>query len=142
MDVRPEILVVEDNAGDVALLVEAFAESNVPVRLERAMTGSEALERLGLGSAPAPAVFPDLVLLDLNLPRIGGKKVLAAIKDSERLREVLTMVISATLRSEDQDECLALGADACVVKPSTFSGYGPLIEQMLGLLAARCDDER
>ena len=88
-----DILLVEDNPGDVRLTIEGLAEGNIPNRLHVARDGVEALEFLRRDGSFADAVRPDLILLDLNLPRMGGREVLARLKADPDLKAIPTIVL-------------------------------------------------
>ena len=89
-----EILLVEDDPGDVLMTTEALAESKVLNNLHVVNNGEEALRFLLQEGEHADAVRPDLVLLDLNLPRVDGREVLARVKADERLRTIPIVVLT------------------------------------------------
>jgi CheY-like chemotaxis protein len=119
----PEILVVDDNPQDLQLLGEAFAECGVPAHLHHAIGAEQALERLArLGRfAATPPV--DLILLDLNMPRVDGRELLARMADHPRARALPVVVLTSSSRSEDIDYCSHLGAISYFVKPHTWDEY-------------------
>ena len=87
-----EVLLVEDSPGDVRLTQEAFAGTNSSVHLRVAGDGVEAMAMLNDGSPDSAALRPDLILLDLNLPKMDGREVLAHIKANERLKTIPTVI--------------------------------------------------
>jgi len=99
-----EILLVEDNAGDVRLVREALAGGAVPVRLTVVRNGEEALSRLGHEGAHAGTRRPDLILLDLNLPRKSGREVLTEVKQDPDLRRIPVVVMTS---SDDEKDILS-----------------------------------
>jgi CheY-like chemotaxis protein len=141
MSFVPTVLVVDDNPADARLLGEAFHEARVPVNIESVHSGSDAVCRIqGWGKRFAGRRRPDLVLLDLQLPKISGKEVLAFIKGQPLHQSIPTLVFTAALRKRDQEDCEALGADACLRKPDGFIGYPSIVETILEHLAGRVDD--
>jgi CheY-like chemotaxis protein len=108
---------VEDNPGDVRLLRESLREGEVRVRLSVAADGEEALARLRHEGPHAAAVRPDLILLDLNLPRKDGHEVLAEIKADERLRRIPVVVFTSSQAKRDIAASYDLNANCYVTKP-------------------------
>jgi two-component system, chemotaxis family, response regulator Rcp1 len=105
------ILLVEDNPGDVRLVRESLRENGLPHRLAVAMDGVEALERL---RGPER---PDVMLLDLNLPRKDGREVLAEVKSDPGLRSIPVVVLSSSDAQDDVSAAYALHANCYVTKP-------------------------
>jgi len=115
---RPvEILLVEDNAGDVRLTEEALGEGNVPVRLRVARDGAEALNILHQRGSSTSETRPDIVLLDLNLPRKSGFEVLAEIKSDKELRRIPVIVLTTSKEEHDILRAYDLHANGFIVKP-------------------------
>jgi CheY-like chemotaxis protein len=120
--VRPRILVVEDSSADVRLLREAVREHGISVDLEAVADGERALGRLRDGGDT-----PDLVLLDLNLPRMDGREVLEAIKRDPVLRAIPVIVLSTSASPRDVADCYARHANAYLVKPLGLDEFGDLM---------------
>ena len=115
---RPiEILLVEDNSGDVRLTIEALKEGKVRNRLSVARDGVEALAFLRREGPHASAPRPDLILLDLNLPRLDGREVLAEIKGDARLRRIPVVVLTTSKAEEDILRTYDLHANCYINKP-------------------------
>ncbi|MDB4969763.1 MAG: Two-component system response regulator [Myxococcales bacterium] len=115
---RPiEILLVEDNPGDVRLTKEALREGKVANNLSVAADGVEALAFLRREGAHANATRPDLVLLDLNLPRKDGRQVLAEIKNDAELRRIPVVVLTTSKAEEDILKTYDLHANCYIAKP-------------------------
>jgi chemotaxis family two-component system response regulator Rcp1 len=112
-----QILLVEDNPGDIRLVQEAFAENGLSARLNITRDGEQALAFLRREGAYANSPRPALVLLDLNLPRKSGREVLAEIKQEERLRQIPVIILSTSTRAEDIAKAYDLHANCYVVKP-------------------------
>ena len=110
-----EILLVEDNAADVRLTIEALKDTRLPNRLQVARDGVEALRMLRDESDATPR--PDLIVLDLNLPRKDGREVLQEIKQDDRLRHIPVVILSTSQSEQDVAQCYALRANAFVTKP-------------------------
>lgn len=117
-DMRPiEILLVEDNPGDVRLTQEALAEAKVRNNLAVARDGVEALSYLRREAPFEDATRPDLVLLDLNLPRKDGREVLAEIKADPLLRRLPVVVLTTSTAEKDVFETYDLHANCYITKP-------------------------
>jgi len=110
-----EILLVEDNAADVRLTIEALKDARVPNRLHVARDGVEALRMLKDATRATPR--PDLILLDLNLPRKDGREVLQEIKQDDTLRHIPVVILSTSQADQDIAESYRLRANAFVTKP-------------------------
>lgn len=118
-----EILLVEDNPGDVRLTREALDEGASHSSLSVANDGVEALAFLRREGRYSDAPRPDLILLDLNLPRMGGREVLAAIKADDRLRRIPVVIL--TTSTDDRDVACAydLHANCYIAKPVDFEQF-------------------
>ncbi len=115
---RPiEILLVEDNAGDARLTVEILKDAKVRNNLSRVADGVEALEYLRREGRYSQAPRPDLILLDLNLPRKDGREVLAEIKADDNLRRIPVVVLTTSDAEEDILRAYNLNANCYVTKP-------------------------
>jgi CheY-like chemotaxis protein len=115
---RPiEILLVEDNPGDVRLTVEALKEGKVRHNLRVAHDGVEALAFLRRQGAFADAVRPDLILLDLNLPRMDGREVLAEVKSDPDLKIIPVVVLTTSGAEQDIVRTYQLQANCYITKP-------------------------
>jgi CheY-like chemotaxis protein len=125
-----EILLVEDDPGDVLMTREALAESKVLNNLTVVSNGEEALRYLLQEGEYAGAVRPDLVLLDLNLPRVDGREVLARVKADERLRTIPVVILTTSEAEEDVLRSYQLHANAYVTKPVDFESFVDVIRQV------------
>lgn len=118
-----DVLLVEDDPGDVLMTREALEERQVPARLHVVSDGVEALAFLrheeGFESSPTP----DLILLDLNLPRLDGREVLAQVKSDVELRRIPVVVLSTSEAPDDVRTSYHMFANAYVSKPSDFDRY-------------------
>lgn len=111
------ILLVEDSPGDVRLTREALRSATLPLELHVVNDGVEALEFLGRQGAFSTAPRPSLVLLDLNLPRLGGREVLKTIKDDPALMSIPVVVLTTSESATDIQQSYRLRANCYVPKP-------------------------
>ncbi|HVE11971.1 MAG TPA: response regulator [Elusimicrobiota bacterium] len=128
------VLLVEDNADDAYLLLTAFREFGFPRAIEVASDGEEALLRLEAEASPGPKASPALVILDLNLPKIGGMEVLRRIRAQARLKALPVLVLTTSTQERERDEALRLGASAFLNKPMRYEEYRGIAEQAVRLL--------
>jgi chemotaxis family two-component system response regulator Rcp1 len=113
-----DVLLVEDNPGDVRLTREAFRTANKAIHLHVAADGVEAMDFLRQRGHYADAPRPGLILLDLNLPKMDGREVLARIKTDDGLRTIPTVVLCAAATAADVDAICQLHANLYVPKPA------------------------
>ena len=125
-----EVLLVEDDPGDVLMTQEAFEEHKVRNRLTVVSDGAEALSYLRREGQYADAVRPDLILLDLNLPRRDGRQVLAEVKGDPELRRIPIVVLTTSEAEEDILRSYDLHANAYVTKPVDFDRFVAVIQQI------------
>jgi two-component system, chemotaxis family, response regulator Rcp1 len=112
-----EILLVEDNPGDMRLTKEALKEGKVYNNLHWARDGVEALEFLRRDGKHAKAPRPDIILLDLNLPKKDGREVLSVIKSDDQLKHIPVVVLTTSKAEEDVVRSYNLHANCYVTKP-------------------------
>ena len=117
------VLLVEDDPGDVFLVREAFAYNKLHNELHVVSDGVEALDFLHRRNRHVDAPRPDLVLLDLNLPRKNGREVLEEIKADASLRTIPVVVLAASEAEEDILRSYQMGANAFVTKPVDFARF-------------------
>jgi len=122
------ILLVEDNAGDVRLTREALHEGKVANQLIVASDGVEALAVLHRTGSQAAAPRPDLILLDLNLPRKDGRDVLAEIKQDPDLRRIPVVVLTTSKAEEDILRTYNLHANCYITKPVDFEKFVSVVK--------------
>jgi len=125
-----EILLVEDDPGDVLMTQEAFQDHKVRNRLTVVSDGAEALSYLRREGAYADAVRPDLILLDLNLPRRDGREVLAEIKKDAILGQIPVVVLTTSAADEDILRSYQLHANAYVTKPVDFDRFLDVVRKI------------
>jgi len=130
-DPRPlRVLLVEDDAGDVLLVREAFADSAMATALEVVNDGVEALALLRRAGDHADTPTPDLILLDLNLPRMDGREVLQAIKGDAELASIPVVVLTTSEAEEDVLRSYSLHANAYVTKPVDFERFIDVVRRI------------
>jgi CheY-like chemotaxis protein len=125
-----EVLLVEDDPGDVLMTREAFEEHKVRNRLTVVSDGMDALAYLRGEEPYTDAVRPDLVLLDLNLPKRDGREVLAEIKNDESLRQIPVVVLTTSQAEEDVLRSYQLHANAYVTKPVDFEQFIDVVRRI------------
>jgi chemotaxis family two-component system response regulator Rcp1 len=125
-----EVLLVEDSPGDVRLTQEAFRESDKPVRLHLAADGIEAMAFLRREGIYANAPRPDLILLDLNLPKMDGREVLALIKKDQGLKIIPTIILTTSDDEADVMISYQLQANCYLRKPAHWDAFDSLVRSI------------
>ena len=129
------LLYVEDEDAAVFLLETALREADIEVELCRVSDGEQALAFLTHSAGFEKVPRPNLILLDLNLPRKNGLEVLAEIFESDSLREIPVIVFTSSSLATDRKRSLALGARHYITKPSTFDGFLDAVRKACSHLA-------
>jgi DNA-binding response OmpR family regulator len=115
-----QVFIVEDNDPDVFLLEEALREHGIPAQLQRCSDGEEALLALSqIDQAP----FPDIIIIDLNLPKVTGLEILKHVRSLRQLDEVPVMILTSSQSKSDRVLSLKHGADAYIAKPPTLPEF-------------------
>jgi chemotaxis family two-component system response regulator Rcp1 len=122
------ILLVEDNAGDICLTREALAQTQTPIQLHVATDGVEALDFLRGAAQFHGAPRPDLILLDLNLPRKNGREVLAEIKQDPSLRRIPVVVLTTSTADDDILGSYDLHANSYITKPVDLGRFDEIVQ--------------
>ncbi|MEN6452296.1 MAG: response regulator [Thermoguttaceae bacterium] len=131
MNVRPiELLLVEDSEPDVRLTIEALREAKVKNRLSVVEDGVEAMEFLRQQNGHADAPRPDLILLDLNLPRMDGREVLREIKADPSLRRIPVVILTTSRSEEDVLRAYDLHANCYITKPVDFTRFMEVVKSI------------
>jgi CheY-like chemotaxis protein len=125
-----DVLLVEDDPGDTLMIKEAFADNKVRNRLSCVSDGVEALAFLRREGAYAEAPRPDLILLDLNLPRKDGREVLEEVKADPELRTIPVVILTTSEAEEDILRSYSLHANAYVTKPVDFERFIAVVRQI------------
>lgn len=127
-----EILLVEDNPGDIRLTQEALKEGRIHNNLNVVRDGISALDYLQQKGAYAKATRPDLILLDLNLPKMDGREVLAKIKSDPRLKRIPVVILTTSKNEEDILKTYNLHANCYITKPVDLEQFFEVIRSIEG----------
>lgn len=144
-ETRPvELLLVEDNPGDVLLTTECLRDCGTRNRLHVVADGQEALSFVRRQGRYADAPRPDLVLLDLNLPRLGGREVLAEMKGDNALRCIPVVIFSSSTADRDVMAAYRLHANSYVTKPAEYDALVQVMKsiELFWLASARLPPAR
>ena len=125
-----EVLIVDDDPGDVDLMRETLDLSKLTVNVQAIFSGEEALSYLHKEGGHAVAVTPDLILLDLNMPRKDGRKVLEEIKSDDALKHIPVVILTTSSADEDIAKCYELGASCYVVKPLGLGSFEKVVKSI------------
>lgn len=125
-----DVLLVEDSPGDVRLTQEAFRDSNIPLNLHVAIDGVEAMAFLRREGAHRDAPRPDLILLDLNLPRMDGREVLTRIKADDGLKTIPTVILTTSEADVDIARSYQLQANCYLSKPVQLDAFESLVKSI------------
>lgn len=125
-----EVLMVEDNPDDVALALRALKKNHLVNRIHVVNDGVEALEYIfGVDGGPCLCT-PKVILLDLQLPRIGGLEVLRKLKSDERSKTIPVVVLTSSREDQDIKECYKLGVNSYIVKPVDFDNFARSVSEL------------
>jgi CheY-like chemotaxis protein len=128
---RPiEVLLIEDNPGDANLTKLALEESKIRINLNVVQDGVEAIKYLRREDMYATATIPDLILLDLNLPKKDGREVLAEIKADRLLRRIPVVVLTTSQAEEDILRAYNLFANCYITKPVDFDRFVKIVQSI------------
>ncbi|MGA2881258.1 MAG: response regulator [Bryobacteraceae bacterium] len=127
-----DVFIVEDNDPDVFLVEEALRSQGIPVQMQRCQDGEEAIQAL---SQIGDGRLPDIIIIDLNLPRVTGLEILKHVRSLKQLDAVPVLILTSSQSKTDRALSLQLGADAYIAKPPTLpeflSGVGSGIRALL-----------
>jgi two-component system, chemotaxis family, response regulator Rcp1 len=125
-----EVLLVEDSPGDVRLTQEAFRDANPSIHVHVAADGVEAMAFLRRQGLYAQAPRPDLILLDLNLPKMDGREVLAHIKEDADLKTIPTVILTTSSAEADIVKSYQLQANCYLTKPVQLDAFEALVKSI------------
>lgn len=125
-----QVLLVEDSPGDVRLTQEAFRDANPSIQLHVADDGVEAMAFLNREGSHAHALRPDLILLDLNLPKMDGREVLSHIKGDENLKSIPTVILTTSDAEADIVKSYQLRANCYLTKPVQLDAFEALVKSI------------
>ena len=120
------VLLVDDCEEDVELMARALREERLPVRLDIAYNGEEALQKLDVEEKD----YPDIILLDLNMPRINGHQVLQRLKNHETLKKIPVIVLTTSRSPSDIARCYDNHGNCFICKPLDFDAYFSVVEKI------------
>jgi two-component system, chemotaxis family, response regulator Rcp1 len=124
------VLLVEDSPGDVRLTKEAFREFTSTITLHVAADGVEAMAFLNREGVHADAPRPDLILLDLNIPRIDGREVLSRVKSNDNLKQIPTIILTTSEAPSDVAKSYQLKANCYLTKPGQLDAFERLVRSI------------
>jgi two-component system, chemotaxis family, response regulator Rcp1 len=124
------ILLVEDSPGDVRLTQEAFRDTGAALQLHVAVDGVEAVSFLRREGVHGEAPRPDLILLDLNMPKMDGRQVLSVIKQDDQLKTIPTVILTTSVAEADIEAVYQLRANCYLTKPVEFDAFESLVKSI------------
>ena len=127
-----EILIVEDSPSDVFLVKEALKQTAKTCRVHVVSDGVEAMDFLRNQGPYGQAPRPDLILLDLNMPRKDGREVLLEIKNDEKLKSIPVLVLTSSSADQDIHKAYSLHANCYITKPADFARFKAVISAIQG----------
>ena len=138
MLLNPTILAIDDDTDDIQLLQEAFAEHATDTQLIAVQTAEAFFRYIFAAETPVtqwveaiPVMLPDLILLDLNMPKLSGLEVLRFIRQNPRLHCCKVAMLTTSVNPNDEQACRDAGADLYLVKPSSFEQLVELCDKLL-----------
>ena len=127
---KRRLLLVEDNPGDIRLTREAIKESGVEIEMEVVSDGELVIDYLLRKGEFSNAVRPEIIMLDLNLPKKGGLEILKEIKSIEKLRRIPVITVTTSEAEHDVNRAYDLGANAYILKPVDFDVFVEVMKQI------------
>jgi chemotaxis family two-component system response regulator Rcp1 len=124
---KPRVLLVEDNPGDIRLTQEALKDSEVEIVLDVVSDGEQAIDFLMKRNKHADAIRPNIILLDLNLPKKNGIEVLKEIKGHESLKKIPVIVLTTSDADHDISKAYSFNANCYILKPVDFDDFSKVI---------------
>ena len=128
-----EILLVEDNLGDIRILQEAFADAGITSRLNVVRGGDEAMDFLYRRGRFGGSPTPDLIVLDLNMPAKDGRTVLQELKADPLLRNIPVAILTSSAVDRDIVKTYGLPEEAYIVKPSFYAHYNEVVRSLMAV---------
>jgi CheY-like chemotaxis protein len=122
------ILLIEDDPDDIELMQEALKNAEIQYSMKVLGEGNTVLPYLELCKN-----FPNVIVLDLNIPKLHGREVLQQLKNSSRFQDIPVAVLTTASSQKERDNCLGAGADIFITKPSTVEGFTKTVEQIVGI---------
>jgi two-component system response regulator len=128
-----EVLLVEDNMGDAELTIRALKKNNLANKLIHLENGADALDYIFAQGIYANRIIdniPKVILLDLNMPKVGGIEVLQKIKSDERTKKIPVVILTSSKEDPDIEKCYDLGANSYIVKPVEFDNFVKAVDEL------------
>jgi len=122
------ILLIEDDPDDIELMQEALMDNNIEYKLETINQGDRVVGYLELCKK-----FPDIIILDLNLPKLHGREVLTRLKQSEMFRNIPVVILTTSSSPVEKEYCLRVGASSFITKPSTVDGFNETVSEIVNI---------
>jgi CheY-like chemotaxis protein len=122
------ILLVEDDPDDIELMQEALKDNNIEFNLHSISQGDGVLPHLQLSKN-----FPEIIVLDLNLPKMHGRDVLQRLKESDLFKDIPVVILTTSSSLKEKEFCLNAGASSFISKPSTVDGFNNTIAEIIGI---------
>jgi len=127
MNTKLRILLIEDDADDIELLEEALTDNNISYSLEVIMQGDKVVPYLEKCN-----IFPDIIILDFNIPKLHGRDILKIIKASGSFSDIPLIVLTTSKAKEDIEYALSSGAAHFITKPTTISDFNTAVKIIVG----------
>ena len=124
------VVMADDDAEDCMLATEAFAESGAKAAFSCVLDGIELIDYLSEHSRSEAKRLPDLILLDLNMPRKNGRKTLVEIKSEPALQRIPIVIFTSSEEQEDIEFTMKAGAQSFITKPTTFDGWVEVMKSL------------
>lgn len=128
--VKLNVFLIEDNEGDILLISEALKELKIPIDLSAVRDGHDAVEYLKNCSKGHREIIPDLVLLDINLPKINGHEVLYFIKNNQELKTIPVIMLTTSSSNQDILQAYKNYVNCYITKPSGTTNYQDIVEKI------------
>ncbi len=123
-----EILLIEDNPGDIEITRQSLNSGKINNKLQVVMDGEEALDYLFQRGKHEKSNLPDMILLDLNLPKVSGREILKALKEDELRKSIPVIILSSSEAAADIDESYQLHANCFVTKPVQLETFMDVVQ--------------
>lgn len=127
MSTQIALLLVEDDPDDVELMRQALDDNNISYGVEVVHHGDQVLRHLEMSKK-----FPDVIVLDLNLPKLHGKEVLKKLKSSQ-FSTIPVVILTTTSSQTEKENCLKLGAEAFITKPASVAGFNEMVATIVSV---------
>lgn len=125
---RISILLVEDDPDDIELMQEALKDNQIDFSLHTINHGDQVLSYLEVCKK-----FPEVIVLDLNLPKLHGREVLGRLKESDKFRDIPVVILTTSSSVKEKEFCISLGASSFISKPSTVDGFNNTVAEIVSI---------